>query len=91
MANNEVILLTLSLREKGNKQRWIASQEVALIFKVSRTSRKAERRKLGSSMGMPPNCICYTIETMVGLSSRLIAVMGDLVMLGVMSLTPGTA
>ena len=81
--------LTLSLKEKGNKRRWLASLEAPLIFMVSHTSKKIERYKLGSSMGVPPNCDCFTIEIRVDLNLKLLVVTSGLVMLGVMSWTPG--
>ena len=45
----------LSLREKVNKCKHIASMEATSIFKVSHTSRKTDRCKFGSFMGVPPN------------------------------------
>jgi len=42
--------LALSLRENGNKWRWIALLGAPSIFKGSQTSGKTERFKKGSSM-----------------------------------------
>ena len=68
--------LTLSLSENGNKRRQIASVETLLIFNVSHTSRKIERCKLGSSMGVSPNSDCCTMDMSAGLSTKLLAVTG---------------
>jgi len=65
--------LALSLNEKGNKHRQIASLETPLSFNVSHTSKKTERCRFGSFKGVSSNWDCCTIEMSAGLSSKLLA------------------
>jgi len=65
--------LTVSLNEKGNKRRRIASVETPLSFNASHTSKKTERCSFRSSKGVPPNWDYCTIEMSAGLSSKLLA------------------
>jgi len=74
--------LTLSLSENENRRRWMASVDAPLILSVSHTSKNIERCRLGSSIGEPPNCDCWTMEINVGLSSKLWAATGGIVMPG---------
>jgi len=46
---------TLSLNEKGNKRRRIASLETPFKLSVSHTSKKNERYRFRSSKGVPLN------------------------------------
>ena len=75
--------LALSFSENKNKCRQITSVEAPLFFNVSHTSRKTERCTLGSFIGEPPNWDFCTMETSVGLSSKLFVTTGGTVMLGV--------
>jgi len=70
--------LAFSLTENENKCRRIALVEALLIFNVSHISRKTERCKLASPIGVSPNCDCCTIYMSVGLNSKLLAIMGAL-------------
>jgi len=47
--------LALSLKEKGNRHRRIASVETPLSFNVLHISKKIERYRFRSSKGVPPN------------------------------------
>jgi len=47
--------LALSLNQIGNKRKRIASVETSLSFNVSRTSKKTERCRFGSSKGVSPS------------------------------------
>jgi len=65
--------LALSLNEKGNKCRQIASMENLLNFSVLHTSKKIERCRFGFFKDVPPNWDCSTIKMSGGLSSKLLA------------------
>jgi len=60
-----------------------------LSFNVSHTSKKAERYRLGSSIGAPLNHAYWIIEMSVGLSSKLWASTVGQAILKVMPWTPG--
>jgi len=53
----------------------MASVDTPLSFNLSHTSKKTERRKFGSSNGVPPNWDCCNIDIRAGLSSKLFASM----------------
>jgi len=73
----------LSLREKGNKCRCIASLAAPLIFKVSQTLRNTKRCRLGSFKSALSNYDCYIMEMSASFSSKLLAGMRGIVILGV--------
>jgi len=81
--------LALSLKEKGNRHRWIASVETPLSFNISHTSKKTERCIFGSSKGVPPKWNCCTIEMNAGLNSKWLASTVGRAMLEAIPWTPG--
>ena len=63
----------LSLREKGNNIKSIASGEAPLVLKVSANWRKIFKSWFGFSIVRPANCLCCTSCNREGLSSKLLA------------------
>jgi len=72
----------------ATKHRRITSVETSLSFNVLLTSKKAERCRLWSSKGVPPNWDYYTIKLSAGLSSKLLASTVEGAMLEVIPWTP---
>ena len=81
--------LALSLNEKGNKHRRIASVETPSSFNVSHTSKRAKKCRFDPSKGVPPNWDCCTIEMSVSLSLKLLASIVGRAMLEAIPWTPG--
>jgi len=65
--------LALSLREKGNKRRRMASGSTPLHLSVSANCTNTERCKFGSSVGLPEKWFCCMICSREGFNSKLLA------------------